>query len=177
MPLSAFQVSSVIDRAQAIGPHEDVLRSIVHSLKYDGRRSLATPLGLLIRERCHWVLEGADVVVPVPLHSSRRRQRGFNQALDLARALNLPVTRALRRVRATLSQTALSGNDRHENVRGAFAPSRLPWRLRAVDHRIVVLVDDVSTTGATLDECARALTAMGAREVRAVTAARALRTA
>jgi ComF family protein len=126
-----------------------------------------------MRERCQWALEGADLSVPVPLHPSRQRERGFNQAVDLSRALGLPVSRALRRIRPTPSQTGLSGSDRRENIRGAFAPSRLPWRSRAVEHRIVVLVDDVSTTGATLDECARALSAMGAREVRAVTAARA----
>jgi len=173
LPPSAFQVSSVIDRAQAIGPHEDVLRSIVHSLKYDGRRSLAKPLGVLIRERCQWALDGADVVDPVPLHPSRRRERGFNQALDLARALDLPVARSIRRVRATESQTGLTAGERHRNIRGAFASSRWRWRASAVHGRIAVLVDDVSTTGATLMECARVLRAMGAREVRAVTAARA----
>jgi ComF family protein len=173
LPPSAFQVSSVIDRAQAIGAHEDVLRSIVHSLKYDGRRSLARPLGSLIRERCRWVLDGADLLVPVPLHSSRMRTRGFNQALDLARSLDLPVARAIRRVRATESQTGLSADERRRNIRGAFAGSRLRWRASKVDGRVVVLVDDVSTTGATLDECARVLSTMGAREVRAVTAARA----
>ena len=89
-------------------------------------------------------------------------------------ALGLPVRLALRRVRATASQTGLTKDERHRNIRGAFAPSRLPWRSTAVRDRIVVLVDDVSTTGATLEECARVVTAMGAREVRAVTAARAV---
>jgi len=173
LPAPAFRVSSVIDRAQAIGPHEGPLRAIVHSLKYEGRRSLAKPLSSLMRERCTWALEAADVVVPVPLHFSRRRERGFNQALDLARGLRLPVCRAVRRTRPTISQTGLTGDQRHANMRGAFRPSRLPWRARAVRDRIVIVVDDVSTTGATLDECARVLSAMGAREVRAVTASSA----
>ncbi|HXD74847.1 MAG TPA: ComF family protein [Vicinamibacterales bacterium] len=173
LPPPAFQISSVIDRAQAIGPHDAALRSIVHALKYEGRRSLAVPLAALMRQRCQWALDGAEAAVPVPLHSSRHRERGFNQALDLARALGVPVSRALRRVRRTASQTGLSGSARHDNIRGAFAASRLPWRRRAVRGRIVLLVDDVSTTGATLDECARVLASMGAREVRAVTAARA----
>ena len=173
LPAPAYQVSSVIERAQAIAPHDAALRSIVHALKYEGRRSLARPLAALMRERCRWALDGAEAAVPVPLHPSRQRERGFNQALDLSHALGLPVACALRRVRKTPSQTALSGIARHENIRGAFAPSRLWWRRRAVERRIVVLVDDVSTTGATLDECARVLGAMGAREVRAVTAARA----
>jgi ComF family protein len=169
-PLPA--VSAVVSRAQAIGLYDGALRSIVHAIKYDGRRSLSTPLARLIRDRCGYVLDGADVAVPVPLHPSRRRRRGFNQALDLARGLGLPVTRALRRIRATDSQTGLSAEARHKNVRGAFAPSRLPWRSSAIEGRIVVLVDDVSTTGATLEQCARVLNAMGALEVRAVTAAR-----
>lgn len=167
-----FAISDVIDRAQAIGLYEGPLRSIIHSLKYEGRRSLAKPLATLMRDRCGSILDGADFAVPVPLHPSRRRERGFNQALDLARGLTLPVSRAIRRIRATDSQIGLPAAGRHRNMRGAFAPSRVPWRSRAIDARVVVLVDDVSTTGATLDECARVLKEMGAREVRAVTAAR-----
>lgn len=166
------QVTAVIDRAQAIGLYDGALRSVVHALKYEGRRSLATPLAALMRDRCALSLDGADAVVPVPLHPSRRRHRGFNQACDLARGLGLPVSRAIRRIRATESQTGLSADERRRNMSGAFGPSRLPWRSRAIDGRVVVLVDDVSTTGATLDECARVLKGLGAREVRAVTAAR-----
>jgi ComF family protein len=172
LPPAMFQVSAALDRAQAIGLHDGPLRSIVHSIKYDGRRSLATRVAALMRERCQWVLDGADIVVPVPLHASKRRRRGFNQALDLARGLGLPVTCSLRRLRATESQTGLSAAERQRNVRGAFAPSRLPWRRSAAGGRVVVLVDDVSTTGATLGECASVLRAIGAAEVRAITAAR-----
>ncbi|HUK34381.1 MAG TPA: ComF family protein [Vicinamibacterales bacterium] len=168
----AFGISSAVDDAQAIGLYDGALRSIVHSLKYEGRRSLATPLGARMRERCRTVLDDAEVAVPVPLHASRRRERGFNQAFDLARELGLPVTRALRRVRATRTQTELSVAERHENVTAAFAPSRLSFRRRHVSGRVVVLVDDVSTTGATLHACAIVLKEIGAREVRAVTAAK-----
>ena len=115
------------------------------------------------------VLAGADAAVPVPLHPSRRRERGFNQAADLARHLGLPVIHALRRVRATAAQAGLPAARRHGNVRGAFAPTRRPRPWTAAT---VVLVDDVSTTGATLEACARALKAAGVREVRALTAAR-----
>jgi ComF family protein len=135
----------------------------------------------MMRERGADVLEGADLVVPVPLHWRRRHARGFNQADDLARSLGLPVVHALRRVRATSPQFGLSASRRHRNVRGAFAPRRRGWlRRRRHDARVekacVVLVDDVSTTGATLQACAEALKAAGAREVRALTAARALST-
>ena len=173
LPPPLFRISSELDRAQAIGPHDGVLRAIVHALKYEGRRSLARPIASLMRTRCLWTLEGAELAVPVPLHPSRRRHRGFNQALDLAQGLGMPICHAIRKSRSTASQTELTQDERRENVRGAFAPSRLPWRAGAVRNRVVVLVDDVSTTGATLDECAKMLRRLGAREVRAVTAARA----
>src|SRR5262249_2149072 len=102
-------------------------------------------------------------------HPSRRRRRGFNQAADLADHLHLPVVNALARVHATKTQTDLPAAMRHRNVRGAFAPTRAS---RALERSIVVLVDDVSTTGATLDACAAALMHAGVREVRALTAAR-----
>jgi ComF family protein len=122
-----------------------------------------------MRERGADVLAGAVCTVPVPLHPSRRRHRGFNQATDLARQLGLPVVEALRRARATAAQTGLPAGRRHRNVRGAFAATRAARTLRNLT---VVLVDDVSTTGATLDACARALKDAGVSEVRALTAAR-----
>jgi ComF family protein len=171
----------LVERARAAGAYEGALRSVIHALKYEGRRSLAGPLATLMRARCQAVLDGAHVLVPVPLHSSRRRARGFNQAMDLARRLSggtLPVRTAIRRVRATPSQTGLPAAQRRRNMREAFAPARrLRWRRRTAPPLrglIVVLVDDVSTTGATLDACAMVLLAMGASEVRAVTAARAV---
>src|SRR5205085_5771233 len=125
-----------------------VLRSIVHALKYDGRRSLAKPLGTLMRARGEDVLTGADVAVAVPLHPSRRRERGFNQAEDLARHVGLPIVAACRRARRTATQADLPAAKRHGNVRGAFVLTRDSAR---VCGRVVVLIDDVSTTGATLD--------------------------
>jgi ComF family protein len=162
----------LVDRAMSAGAYDGALRAVVHALKYEGRRSLARPLARLMRERCAAILEGADCLVPVPLHFSRRRARGFNQALDLARHLGedgLTICQALRRVRATPTQTGLPAAQRHRNMRHAFAPAR---RLRRLPGRVAVLVDDVSTTGATLEACARVLKEMNVREVRAVTAAR-----
>jgi ComF family protein len=158
-----------IDRARAIGAYDGALRAIIHALKYDARRSLAGPLGRLMRERGADMLAGAAAVVPVPLHPSRRRHRGFNQAADLARHLGLPVSDALRRVRATAIQTGLPASQRHRNLREAFAATRDADHLRGA---VVVVIDDVSTTGATLEACARALKDAGVREVRALTAAR-----
>jgi ComF family protein len=157
-----------IARGRTIGAYDGTLRTIVHALKYDGRRTLARPLAALLQRHGEDLLHGADVAVPVPLHRSKQRARGFNQAEEIARHLPLPTAQALRRVRATATQTDLPAARRHANVRGAFALSRRA-RVRGA---IVILVDDVSTTGATLDACARVLLAGGAREVRALTAAR-----
>lgn len=163
------RVPRPLDRCRAIGLYEGPLRSIVHALKYEGRRSLAKPLGAMMRTRCADVLSDADLAVPVPLHPSRRRERGFNQAEDLARHVGLPIAAALRRVRRTPPQVDLPAGRRHGNVRDAFAAGK---DFQLVLGRVVVLIDDVSTTGATLDACARVLKERGAREVRALTAAR-----
>jgi ComF family protein len=141
----------------------------VHALKYDGRRSIAVRLGTMMRDRGRHVLAGADAVVPVPLHPSRQRSRGFNQAADLAQHLGLPVCHALRRTRATATQADLPAARRHDNVREAFASTRAAEGLTG---NTVVLVDDVCTTGATLESCARALGQAGVASVRALTAAR-----
>ena len=129
---------------------------------------MAAPLARMMRAHGTEVLTGADLVVPVPLFRSRRRARGFNQAADLARHVGLPVVHALARIRNTPSQTDLPAARRHANVKNAFRAIRPSH----VIGECVVLVDDVSTTGATLDACARALLEAGAREVRALTAAR-----
>ncbi len=163
--------------ASAIGPYEATLRDVIHALKYDGRRSIAPRLSALMARYGSDVLRDADLAIPVPLHRRRQRQRGFNQADDLARALGLPVARVLRRVRATQPQVELPAEKRRDNVRDAFAIARARWsttgrNLSTVTGRVVVLVDDVATTGATLDACAQVLKIAGAKEVRALTAAR-----
>jgi ComF family protein len=158
-----------ITQSRAVGAYEGALRAIVHALKYDGRRTLAKPLGRLMRARGTDVLRGADFSVPVPLHPSRRRERGFNQAEDLAECVGLPVIHVLRRVRRTATQADLPAARRHANVRDAFV---LRTDAQNLQGKTVVLIDDVSTTGATLDACARVLTEGGVREVRALTAAR-----
>ena len=172
------RTSRLVVQARAIGPYEGTLRAIVHALKYGGRRSLAAPLASRMREAGGDLLVGADATVPVPLHPARRRSRGFNQADDLARHLDLPVWRVLRRTRNTTPQVALPAASRHRNVRGAFALHRSrvwpPPGARPLAGTTIVLVDDVSTTGATLEACARVLGEAGVSEVRALTAARAV---
>jgi ComF family protein len=167
--------SRAVDRARAVGSYDGALRAIIHALKYEGRRSLARPLAALMRARGADMLAGADCVVPVPLHASRRWQRGFNQAADLAAHVGVPVRPLLRRRQRTSMQTGLPAVRRHRNVRDAFALARRwngPERPADLEGRVVVVIDDVSTTGATLDACARVLKAGGVKEVRALTAAR-----
>jgi ComF family protein len=160
----------------AAGAYDGALRHIIHAYKYEGRRTLARPLAAIIQEQGADLLRDADCVVPVPLHPIRRLRRGFNQAAELARHLGVPVVHALWRIRPTAAQAGLTAAERARNVRGAFRLS--PWlsphlRRRYVRGAIVVIVDDVTTTGATLTACAEVLRAAGAREVRALTVARA----
>jgi predicted amidophosphoribosyltransferase len=180
-----------ITAGAAGGHYEGALRDIIHAYKYEGRRSLARPLGRLMRNAGAALLEDADCIIPVPLHPWRRMTRGFNQAADLAkelaRTLDRPVVHALWRARSTPPQMALSARARRINVRDAFILS--PWFVRRaalswptklgarsrhgppIENRIVVLVDDVRTTGATLNACAKVLKSAGVREVRALTVA------
>jgi len=164
-----FSSDHLVDHAAAIGEYDGCLRDIIHALKYEGRRSIAPPLGALMRSAGAELLRDADVVVPVPLHPRRERSRGFNQAEDLARTLGVPVRPLLRRVRYTTSQIELPKDERQRNVRDAFTLADKP---KGLSPHVVVLVDDVATTGATLEACAAVLKAAGAKEVRALTAAR-----
>ncbi|MCS6848747.1 MAG: ComF family protein [Anaerolineae bacterium] len=149
------------------------LREGIHRFKYESQPQLAeafaAPMSTI------WRAGGlsADVIVPVPLHAARLRERGFNQSAMLARhvsaAVGIPVAAsALRRIRPTQQQAHLDATARKENVRDAFAA--LP---ALVAGRAIMLVDDVFTTGATLMECANVLLRAGARSVSALTLARA----
>lgn len=161
----------LIARAAAIGEYDGSLRDILHAFKYGGRRTLAGRLARLMSRHGEAVLAGADCVVPVPLHWRRRVTRGFNQSALLAARLPAPLVQALSRTRHTPSQIDLPADARHANVHHAFSVRRGA----PIAGRTVVLVDDVSTTGATLEACAGELLRGGAREVRTLTAARASR--
>jgi ComF family protein len=165
---------------RALGPYEGVLRDLLHSLKFERRRSLAIRLGVLLRSVDEEFLSSADALVPVPLHPWRQWRRGFNQAIDLANAVSrraIPVWPALRRGRWTRPQFELAADARRSNVLAAFTITgwtswhQARWA-RRIAGRTLVLVDDVATTGATLDACAEVLRRYGAREVRALTVGR-----
>ena len=162
---------------RAAGVHAGALREIVHAFKYEGRRSLARPLAGLVRSAAGEWLRGADVAVPVPLHALRRWRRGFNQADDLALHLGVPVLPALRRKRHTGRQVELSRAARLSALGNAFvlaSRGRGRHAAAAIRGRSVVIVDDVITTGATVEACAAVLRNAGARDVRAVSVALAV---
>jgi ComF family protein len=165
---------SAIVRARAVGEYEGTLREIIHALKYSGRHSLARPLAGQMRRRGHELLEKADCVVPVPLHWRREYKRGFNQARAIANHLGLTVVDALIRRRSTRAQVELAADRRRANVAGAFRLRRRCFQRTNVAGLRIVLVDDVSTTGATLEACARVLKEGGASEVYALTGARVI---
>jgi ComF family protein len=159
---------------RSVAPHTLALRHAVHALKYEGLRVLSEPLGTLLAA-C-WQAQGitVDLVLPVPLSRARERERGYNQSALLARAmagqLALPCPgRLLVRQRNTRSQVGLSAQERWDNVWGAFA-----CHSAELGGQRVLLVDDVLTTGATLQACAAALRQAGASEVWALTLTRAM---
>ncbi len=165
------------NRHRSAGRYRGVLKDALLLLKYRKYRPLGRLLGgmayeTLVPDEEFW--KGIDLVVPVPLHRKRFRERGFNQSAAIAREIGrragIPfVPRAVKKIKSTLPQTSLTHRERADNVRGAYARGRK----NAVSGKIVLLVDDVFTTGSTLGECARVLLEAGAAEVRGLTVAQA----
>jgi len=163
------------DCARAAADFSGTLREQILAFKYQGalwmRQDLCDVLEGAVK--AHFPIAQVDVVIPVPLHPVRQRERTFNQSAMLAEILAQRMdrrcdTQSLVRSRETYTQTKLDASQRHTNIAGAFQVKRPEW----VTQRRVLLVDDVMTTGATLDECARILKKAGARVVWAATVAR-----
>ncbi len=166
------------DLARAPFLYEGAIRELIHSFKYNRLTHLRSPLGQLTLDGLGGFLaeQRPQLIVPVPLHRSRLRQRGFNQAVllgrVLARRLSLPMyPDVLTRNRRTEPQIELSSAERRLNVKGAFSVNRA----NSVAGKRVLLLDDVMTTGSTMDECARELKKAGAEFVIAATIARTAR--
>lgn len=160
------------ERLLALWLYRDPLDTVIQALKFNRLDYLGRHLAVALHERLGGQLDGFDGVVPVPLHWWRWITRGYNQAeriaQPLASRLTVPVVEALRRSRPTRAQTSLGRAARATNLRSAFAVPR-PGRVRGLR---LLLVDDVATTGATLDAAAAALMRAGADSVTAVAAAR-----
>jgi ComF family protein len=163
------------DRARAAGLYRRAIREVLNRFKYDGQLFLVRPLASMLISPATELLAShrVELIVPVPLHRRRLRQRGFNQAALLARRLGsilkLPVDySSLKRSRWTEPQTGLSRRQRVKNVKGAFHLQRS----EKVQGKCVLLLDDVFTTGETVNQCSRTLKDAGARGVLVLTVAR-----
>jgi ComF family protein len=163
--------------ARASGVYEGTLMEALHRFKYTKKTALSKPLSFLAAQTFSrfWDGHGIGLVVPVPLQIRRLRERGFNQAVLLAKGVgrlgDMPVDPfVLVRTRWTEPQTSLSRKERKKNLKGAFAV-RKPENVRG---KKVLLVDDVYTTGSTVNECSRVLLRAGAHSVDVLTVARAV---
>jgi ComF family protein len=160
--------------ARSFGHYTAELARLVQGLKFNGRRNLLGLLAPLLAVTFfeNWNRDDFDIVVPVPLHSRRKRQRGYNQAELLARSLTreiaIPYLCPLRRIRPTLPQVGLSDLQREENVRKAFVCTKSA----DVSGKRILLIDDVMTTGATVSSAAQSLIDGGALRVSVLTIAR-----
>lgn len=167
-----LQEKHVFDRGRAAVLYQGIMAEAIQRFKYHGDIKLTDPLSRFW-EKMDLEDLAFEAIIPVPLHPSRLRKRGFNQALLLGKVLGRITKkkvfpRALRRIRNTIPQVQLDHSERERNVRGAFAVSRQ----QEIRDKILLLVDDVFTTGATVDECAKVLKRSGARQVFVLTLAR-----
>jgi ComF family protein len=165
-----------IDAIRAVSYFEDgPIRRAIHYLKYNNRKAVSTILGKILADGFQRFNLTADVIVPVTLHPARLHQRGYNQsellARELGHLLDIPVNSStLQRIRNTKSQMELSADERHQNIMNAFV-----CRDEKLSGQKILLIDDVCTTGSTLDACADALKQRGAASVWGLTLAKARR--
>ena len=179
LSMEAIADPPAYQRARAAVRYDDVARTLVHALKYQDRTDLAPAMGRWMARAGRELLDEADVLVPVPLHWRRGWSRRYNQSGALARSIERQsgvkvASEALRRVRPTQQQIGLSRSQRLSNVQGAFNVAA--DRSADIAGRRVVLVDDVLTSGATTDACARALLRAKAAQVDVLVFARVVDT-
>lgn len=168
-PLRALEPDSRLTAIAATGPHEGILQKAIWSLKFENGRALAVPLGERLSRRLQeqdWTI---DMIVPVPLNTKRLRQRGYNQSQLIAQVISashsiLLMPQAIDRAVDTRSQVGLNMQERKENMKGVFRADP-----QAVANKTILLIDDVCTTGSTLEACAQAALDAGAAAVYALT--------
>src|SRR5712664_3971373 len=179
LSMQAIAAPPAYQRARAAVRYDDVARTLVHALKYQDRTDLAPAMGRWMARAGQQLLSQADALVPVPLHWRRGWSRRYNQSGALARVIQRQsgvklASEALRRVRATEQQIGLSRPQRASNVQGAFKVAA--DRSADIQGRRVILIDDVLTSGATVDACARALLRAKAAQVDVLVFARVVDT-
>ncbi|HEY3679583.1 MAG TPA: ComF family protein [Bradyrhizobium sp.] len=179
LSMEAIANPPAYQRARAAVRYDDVARTLVHALKYQDRTDLAPAMGRWMARAGHELLDRADALIPVPLHWRRGWSRRYNQSGALARVIERQsgvklVSETLRRVRPTEQQIGLSRTERASNVQGAFKVDT--DRKADIAGRRVILIDDVLTSGATADACARALLRAKAAQVDVLVFARVVDT-
>lgn len=154
------------EEGRSIWIHKPPITTAIYALKYKNKRIYAKTFGsmLYIRYGTYLIKHKIDLIIPIPLHEKRRKRRGFNQAeliaIQLGKYTRIPVDlTSLTRVHETIAQKNLNDRKRKQNIKGAFAAKR------AVKGKRIVLIDDIYTTGATIDEAARKLRRAGAEKV------------
>lgn len=164
--------------ARALGSYEGTLQEAIHRWKYQGKTHLTPFFGKWMEEGLsrYWAPNPFDLLIPVPLHKKRLRERGFNQALLLVKELSHRtgisyLKRVLQKRKSTAPQVHLSGVEREKSIRGSFQVIGG----ESLEGKSILLVDDVYTTGATVNECAKVVRASGAERVDVLTLAHALK--
>jgi ComF family protein len=157
----------------AAGVYEGALKEMIHYMKFNNKKSAAKVAAGLIMERVdHKIFTGADMIVPAPLSRGSAAERGYNQTYEVAKVLSaqtgIPLAQSVRKIRETLPQNKLDRKERLKNLKGAFEVKD------DVSGKTVVVVDDVFTTGATINEIARTLKKASAKEVRGLVIARSI---
>ncbi len=182
LPASPFPSGKSFAKAYAAGAYQGALRTLIHAFKYQDKTRLAEPFGIFLFSAFtgYWNIKEIDMITPVPLHITRMKKRGFNQALLMLKhwhkmfqrinANPVPIEpELLIRVRATTPQVELHREERKTNLRDAFTV-RCPEKIKG---KTVLLLDDIYTTGATVSECAKVLLDNGAGQVHVLTLAKA----
>jgi ComF family protein len=165
----------ILPRTRALGGYTEPFSPLIHALKYQGKKSLAEIFGRGLTGLLNSdpILKQADGIIPIPLHPSRQRERGYNQtellAKEISSQIGIPIMSALKRKKNTKSQTTLDGVKRQKNMLDAFAVKDNSTIL----NKKVILIDDVITSGATINSAAQALLNGGAKEVYGLVIARA----
>jgi ComF family protein len=164
-----------LDRILSATSFKGIVREAIHKLKYSYLEELSVPLSLLILnylQNINCQIDNSFIIVPVPMHPKKKRRRGFNQSEEIAKIIsqstNIPLSTTLIKIKETKPQMELNRIERMENIKNCFAINNE----KEIENKTILLLDDVYTTGTTIEECAKVLKENGAKEVWGLTIAR-----